>query len=66
MERSHSRPSKILVDTQSKTLKQYIEEKIDMITDEFRIYLREEEKAHFRSLKSEIEVDHYARDILLR
>lgn len=47
-------------------LKQYIEEKIDMITDEFRIYLREEEKAHFRSLKSEIEVDHYARDILLR
>lgn len=43
------------------TLKQYIKEKIRMLMDDFCIDLSKEEIEHMRSLKTEIEVDNYAR-----
>lgn len=45
------------------TLEEYIEEKISIIRD-FGIYLTDEQTAYIKSLKSEIAVDNFARDIL--
>lgn len=45
------------------TLDEYMEEKIILIRD-FGIYLTDEQTAHIKSLKSEIAVDNFARDIL--
>lgn len=46
-------------------LKRYIIGKIDMLERHFYLVLTEQEKEHFNGLKSEIEVDNYARTILM-
>ena len=45
------------------TVDDYIEEKIQMIEEEFRITLTDDEKEHFRWLRTERDVDQYAHDI---
>lgn len=46
-------------------LKTYIENKIDMLEDEFFIHLSLHEYQHFRSLTNETQVDNYAHSILV-
>ena len=46
-------------------LKTYIENKIDMLEDEFFIHLSLYERQRFRSLTSETQVDNYAHSILV-
>lgn len=45
----------------SMTLKQYITEKLRMLTEDFCMDLTESEIEHMKSLKTEIQVDNYAR-----
>lgn len=47
-------------------LPEYINTKLNMIQDEFCIKLSIDEIRHFRSLKTEEEVDHYAHDIIMK
>ena len=42
------------------TLEEYIDYKINILEDDFYLRLTSEQKAHMRSLKSEIAVDNYA------
>lgn len=44
----------------------YINDKIRMLENDFWIRLTKEEKAHFRSLKTECAVDQYAHDIIMK
>ena len=46
------------------SIKTYIKEKLRMLQNDFYINLTEEEIAHMKSLKREIDVDHYAYDII--
>ena len=46
------------------TLKQYKEQKIKMLQDDFWIPLTEEQIEHMHSLPSEMRVDAYARDLM--
>lgn len=46
------------------TLKQYKEQKIDMLRNDFWIPLTEDEIEHMNSLPSEMRVDAYARDLM--
>ena len=46
-------------------LKDYIENKIDMLEDEFFIHLSLHECQRFRSLTNETQVDNYAHSILV-
>lgn len=52
--------------TKSMTLKQYVKMKIRLFERDFHIKLSESEIEHMKSLKNEIQVDNYARDILFR
>ena len=45
------------------TLKQYKNEKIRMLTDDFCMKLSEDEIDHIQSLKTEIQVDNYVRTL---
>lgn len=45
------------------SVKGYINHKIRILARDFYIYLNDEETAHIKSLKKEIDVDHYARDL---
>jgi hypothetical protein len=45
-------------------LKVYIKEKIRMLTKDFCLRLTDEEIKHLKSLKREIDVDHYAHALL--
>ena len=45
-------------------IKAYIKEKIRMLTKDFYLKLTEEEISHLKSLKREIDVDHYAHDLI--
>lgn len=45
------------------TLKQYISEKIRMLTEDFEMDLLEREIEHIQSLKTEIQVDNYVRTL---
>ena len=46
------------------SIKAYIKEKIRMLKEDFYLRLTDEEIAHMKSLKREIDVDHYAWDII--
>ena len=46
------------------SIKAYIKEKIRMLKEDFYIHLTDEEVAHMKSLKREVDVDHYAWDII--
>lgn len=48
------------------TIDEYIEEKIRIIKEEFYIRLTEDEEEHFKTLKTERDVDQYAHDIFMR
>lgn len=48
------------------TLKQYIREKIRMLTKDFCIPLTEEELDHFATLTTEIQVDNYTRHLFAK
>lgn len=45
-------------------LKVYIKEKLRMLTKDFCLRLSDEEIRHLKSLKTEIDVDHYAHTLL--
>lgn len=45
-------------------IKTYIKEKIRMLTKDFYLKLTDEEISHMKSLKREIDVDHYAHTLL--
>lgn len=47
------------------SIKTYIKHKIRMLQRDFRLHLTEEEINHLQSLKREIDVDHYAHDIIM-
>ena len=47
--------------TSRETINTYIENKLDMLTEEFCFRLTSAEKRHMRELKTEISVDQYAR-----
>lgn len=47
-------------------LRNYIHQKIDMLTDEFYLRLTEAEEDHFYVLRSHDEVDKYAHDLLVK
>ena len=47
------------------SIKTYIKQKIRMLQRDFRLHLTEEEINHLQSLKREIDVDHYAHDIIM-
>lgn len=44
-------------------MKQYIREKIKLLK-QFKIFLNDEQLKHIRSLKTEVAVDNFARDLL--
>ena len=44
----------------------YKREKIRMLTQDFRIKMTAEEKAHLNDLPTEVAVDRYARDLFMR
>ena len=46
------------------TIEEYIEYKIKMLEDEFKITLTPDEKQHFHCLKTEREVDKFAWNII--
>ena len=46
------------------TLAQYIKEKIRMLQKDFFIKLTEEEIQKFKSMTREIDIDHYAHDLI--
>ena len=48
------------------TLNQYIEEKLKMLSRDFKIKPSLEEKAHMYELTSEIAVDNYAHTLLIK
>ena len=48
-----------------KTLIEYITQKISMLEDEFYLKLNYEDIAHMRSLKTEVDVDRFAHQILV-
>ena len=48
-----------------KALDRYIIEKLVMIERDFYIRLTEDERDHMLSLKTEMDVDHYAHDLLI-
>lgn len=45
------------------TLEQYITEKLNMLTQEFKFKLTKSETSHLCSLKTETAVDRYVRDL---
>ena len=45
-------------------IKSYIKEKIRMLTKDFYLKLTDEEISHLKSLKREIDVDHYVHDLI--
>lgn len=47
------------------SIKTYISRKIRMLQRDFRLHLTDEEINHLQSLKREIDVDHYAHDIIM-
>lgn len=47
------------------TIKAYIKEKIRMLKKDFLITLTEDEIKHMKSLKRDIDVDHYAHDLIM-
>lgn len=52
--------------TKDSVSRAYISEKIRMLEGGFRIWITPEEKAHFYQLETEIAVDNYAHDILIK
>lgn len=54
----------MVLSEQQVTLKQYIKEKIRMLKKDFFIKLTDEQIAHMKSLKNEIQVDNYAHDLI--
>ena len=46
-------------------IKTYIKEKIRMLTKDFYLRLTDEEIKHLKSLTREIDVDHYAHDLIV-
>jgi hypothetical protein len=46
------------------SLENYIKEKIRLIREDFCIALNNEQIAHMKALKNEIQVDNYAQDII--
>lgn len=48
------------------TIEAYITEKIRMLKNDFMIKLTREDIAHLKSLKREIDVDHYACDLIMK
>jgi len=47
------------------TLDQYREFKIQILNDDFKVNLTDEEKAHFNELTTETQMDNYAKDIIM-
>ena len=47
------------------SIKAYIKEKIRMLKKDFYINLTDEEINHMKSLTRDIDVDHYAHDIIM-
>lgn len=47
-----------------KSLKDYIDDKINMLENEFYLKLTDEEKAHFYDIRTEEAVDQYAHRLL--
>lgn len=45
------------------SLEEYIEEKLNMLKNEFKIKPKAHELMHLKSLKNEIQVDNYIRDL---
>ena len=54
----------MVLSEQQVTLKQYIREKVRMLRKDFCIDLTDEQIAHMKSLKNEIQVDNYAHDLI--
>lgn len=52
-------------DTQNKTVKQYAEEKVKMLQEEFKLHLSDEEIYQFYEAKREIDIDRLARNIFI-
>lgn len=52
--------------TMEMTLEQYINDKLKMLSKDFRIKPTLEEKTHMLSLTSEISVDNYAHTLLIK
>ena len=46
-------------------IKTYIKEKLRMLKEDFYLRLTEEEIAHMKSLKRDIDVDHYATQLIM-
>jgi hypothetical protein len=46
------------------TVKQFCEAKIEMLEKDMAIMLTDKQKAHFRKLENEIQIDNYARKII--
>ena len=46
------------------TVDEYCEAKIEMFEKDMAIKLTDKQKAHFRKLKTEIQIDNYARKII--
>lgn len=51
-------------DLYERNLQKYIKEREDMIVKDFKIRLNKSEKEHLHSMKTEISVDNFVRDIL--
>lgn len=47
------------------TLEDYIKEKLRMLQEDFFIKLTDEEITHMKSLTRDIDVDHYAHDLIM-
>ena len=54
----------MVLSEQQVTLKQYVKEKIRMLKKDFMIKMTDEQIAHMKSLKNEIQVDNYAHDLI--
>lgn len=53
-------------DLYERHLKQYIKERENMLVKDFKINLSWNEKEHLHSLTTEISVDNFVRDVILR